>query len=205
MSTKRILAELVLRNLAGGDPSAGSRWDLREIEVMIGQSIASKLKLSHFQETMVAGETIPEGLKLAVYENIPAVSYNGKSKLTLPAIPVSLPRNIGIYHVGPMDDPHCGYIPLMTGQFGQVSKLVGMSDMLGQVSYEPREKDLLLSKDVTGDLHMIILLIMDISKYDEYAPLPVSQDMESAVVMEVTEMLAQRGIPNKIVESNTAK
>jgi hypothetical protein len=206
MSTKRSLAEQVLRNLTGGNPSAGSRWDLREIEMAIGQNISSKLKVSHFQETMVAGETIPEGLKIAVYDdNIVPVPYKGKSKVTLPAIPVSLPRNMGIFHVGPKDDPHCGYIPLMTGQYAQVSKLVGMSDMLGQVSYEPREKELLFSKDISGTELMILLVIMDINKYDEFSPLPIPQDMENQVVLEVTEAFMGRGEPNKIVESNTAK
>lgn len=207
MSTKYRLAEQIHRMLAGSDPSAGSRWDIREIILLVGQVINSRLKLSHFQEQMAAGETIPNGVILAKYTGINASSFSeGRSKITLPATPINLPRNMGIYHVGPENNPSCGYIPLLTGQYGQVKTLVGMSDMLGQISYEPWNNELVLSKEVDPVIdHVLLLAIKDIEALDEWEVLPIPSDMESGVIEEVVQRLSQRGEPNKIVESITAK
>jgi hypothetical protein len=46
-------------------------------------------------------ETIPNGTTIGLYEGIDVISYNGKSKATLPIKPLKLPRNMGIWAIYP--------------------------------------------------------------------------------------------------------
>jgi hypothetical protein len=209
MSTKYRLAEQVQRILSGGDPSAGSRYDIREIMLVIGQVISKKLQLSHFELTVQAGETIPQGLMLATYGDgdvaLTPEKYKTVSKIKLPASPIHLPRNMGVYHIGPYDDPNCGYIPLQTGQFGQVRKLVGMSTLLGQVGYEVRGNEVVFTSDISDTRIMMMLAVMNIDKYDEFQQLPIPEDMEADVIAATVELMKPRVEPNKIIESQTSK
>lgn len=211
MSTKRRIAEQVLRRISGGDPSAGSRVDIREIVVALGQMLAKRLQLSHFDITMGQGETIPAGTMLARYGE-GAVKIRAKAenngkvcRITLPAMPINLPRNMGIFHVGPLSDPDCGYIPMQAGQYGVVKKLVGMSTLLGQAGYWPVGRELFFSKDVSDVDLLIILAVMDIDKYDDWAQLPISEDMEAEAIEALVQMFLPRVDANKIVDSQTSK
>ena len=209
MSTKYRMAEQVLRRISGGDPSAGSRVDIREIQIAIGQLLSKKLQVSHFDITMAGGETIPAGTMLARYGEgnvkIKAKASGKVCRVTLPAMPINLPRNMGIFHVGPLNDQECEYIPLQAGQQGQVRKLIGMSTLLNQVGYWPVGNELFFTNDVSSHDLLIILAIMDISKYDDYQQLPITEDMEVEVIEAAVQMFLPRVEPNKIVDSQTSK
>ena len=158
---------------------------------------------------MAGGETIPAGTMLARYgegaTKIRATTAGKVCRVTLPAMPINLPRNMGIFHVGPISDPDCEYIPMQAGQQGQVRKLVGMSTLLGQVGYWPVGNELFFTKDVSNEDLLIILAIMDISKYDNYQQLPITEDMELEVIEAAVQMFLPRVEPNKIVDSQTSK
>lgn len=101
-TTKYMLAEQVMSLLKGGAPSAPSNIKMPAIIKLLEQLINANLKINHFNTQMAAGETIPEGTVLAMYDRIPVEPYKRNfSRAKLPAIPVSLPRDMGIYFVGP--------------------------------------------------------------------------------------------------------
>jgi len=100
MTTKYIIAEQVQMLLKGGNPSAASSVELSDIMRNIGQVVNSMYKTEQLSINMPSGETMPEGAMLATYEDIDVVSWKGVSKSTLPVMPISLPRNIGVYHIG---------------------------------------------------------------------------------------------------------
>ncbi len=100
--TKWILQEQVADLLKGGDPSAGTTVEPEVIVKMLEQLINASLKVDFFSTHMASGETIPDGLVLATYERIPVVKYKKDfSRAQLPAIPISLPRGMGVFFVGP--------------------------------------------------------------------------------------------------------
>lgn len=99
--TKQYLYETVSALLEGGSPSAGKKFETRIVQAFIQQAINRKLKTEYLTVTLQSDETIPEGLVLACYDQVPVTSYKGLSRAKLPAMPVSLRRNMGVYFVGP--------------------------------------------------------------------------------------------------------
>ena len=57
------------------------------------------MKFEYLSVTLPSEETIPEGLVLASYDNVPVERYKGVSRARLPAMPISLRRGMGIWFV----------------------------------------------------------------------------------------------------------
>jgi len=204
--TKHLIAEQVKRLLKGGDPSVASRVHGAEIKMAIGQVINQLLKVEYFSITLPNGETIPEGAVLATYDNVPVVTYKNVSKSVLPAMPVKLIRNMGVYHIGETDDVHCGYIPIQPGQFMFIKEQQLISTILDQVGYEVSGTDIIYTEDLTAASPaitevMMKLVIMDIGEYTDYQMLPISADMQWTVIQEVFKMFSAEGIPDRTVDS----
>jgi hypothetical protein len=99
--TKQYLYETIASLLEGGSPSAGKKFEQRMIQAHLQQAINRKLKTEYVSVTLPSDETIPEGLVLACYDELPVGSYKGLSRVQLPAMPISLRRNMGVFFVGP--------------------------------------------------------------------------------------------------------
>jgi hypothetical protein len=101
-TSKYLLAEQVSNLLKGGDRSASTSVEMPVIIKLIEQLINTNLKTDFFNTHLAAGETIPDGLVVAIYEKIPVDVYKKDySRAKLPAMPISLPRNMGVYAVMP--------------------------------------------------------------------------------------------------------
>lgn len=100
MSTRVTIREQILRKLNAGNPSVASKVHPLEVDAAVAQVLNTMLRTQYF-ETLSADGNVPEGCVLAFYENVPVSSYRGVSKCTLPAIPVTLPKNIGVFSVKP--------------------------------------------------------------------------------------------------------
>jgi len=109
--TKQYLYETVASLLEGGSPSAGKKFEPRMVQAHLQQAINRKLKTEYVSVTLPSDETIPEGLVLACYNDIPVTPYKGLSRAQLPAMPISLRRNMGVFFVGPATG---GNIPVVT-------------------------------------------------------------------------------------------
>lgn len=209
MATKKSLAEQILYKLQGGFPDIASAVDERDIIEAIGQALNTILKMQHFSVTMAAGETIPDGLMVATYEGVAVAPYgNKKAKALLPAMPISLPRNMGVLEVSPDSNFKCLYIPLMAGQSHLLQEQPLISDLLGEVGYEVYGHAIIFTKDITIDNTVTVyirLVVMDIAKYDIYTPLPIPRDYEGAVMEEVLKMFVPVQPGEKIVDSYTER
>lgn len=101
-TSKYVLAEQVMNLLKGGDASASTSVKMPVIIKTLEQLINGSLKVDYFSTHLPAGETIPGDLVLATYENIPVEKYKGTfSRAKLPAQPISLPKGMGVFFVGP--------------------------------------------------------------------------------------------------------
>jgi hypothetical protein len=198
LSTKKQIAEQVMRLVVGGDPSAGGRLHILEIYKALEQSINRLIKAQQFKETYAVGETIPDGCVLATYENVSVVQWKDVSKSTLPAMPVALPKGMGVFEIALQDDAFgAEFIPIQPGQFTMALAQRLMNDLLGQVGYEPIGPEVVYTKDLTGEGVTEVrmrLVVMDASKYGEYDMLPISADMEASVVEELVNLF--RSEPN---------
>lgn len=206
--SKYLLSEQLRRMLASGDPASSFMPEPEELKLAIEQAINTLTKAQFFGETLAGGETTPEGCVLAEYEDVAVTTVNGLSECELPAIPVKLPRNMGVYHVGPANTPDCQYIPIPLGQINFVDSQRGMSTLLDQVGYSVKGKRLQFTEDLSGlspavtavDLQLVV---MDMSKYNDYETLPINADMEQQVVEMVYNQFAKN--PRKMNINDPSK
>lgn len=205
--TKYHLTEQVKRLLQSGDPSVGGRIQNGEIKAAIGQVINAMLKAEHFSMMLPTGETIAEGSMLATYDNIPVVTYKDVSKSVLPVMPIKLFRNMGIFHIGKTDDTSSGFIPIQPGQFAFIKPQRLISDLIGQIGYEVNGTEIIYTSDLTAGSPaishvMMKLVINDINQFTDYQMLPITADMQYAVIKEVYALFSSEKEPDRIVDSS---
>jgi hypothetical protein len=200
MLTRVTIREQILRRLSAGNPSVASKVHPLEVDAAVAQVLNALLRTQYF-EVLQLDSSIPEGCVLANYDNVPVISWNGISKSTLPAIPIALPKNMGVFRISKADDPmESGFIPIGMGQFSFVATQRLMSDLLGQIGYEVRGKEVWYTKDLPAQTPAITavnmqLVVLDVTKYSDYELLPLNADLEAQVVDTVYKMFA--GEPNK--------
>lgn len=196
MTTKYFLAEQALFKIAGGYPDVADSVQLQDMYPAIQNIVNAMLKMQQFNINMPQGETLPENLMIGIYENIEVVTAGygiPKSKAILPILPISLPKNMGIYQIYAADYPDNPFIPIQAGQTALLKTDALLSEMLGQVSYEPKGKTIFFNKDLTLVQITSVtmeLVVMDISLYGETDYLPLPADFEGAVVEQLVNMFA---------------
>jgi hypothetical protein len=207
MATLYTMSEQVMSMLQGGDSPAAPKFERDEVKRFVIQFINQQIKTQHLTEEMAGGEAIPDGTVLAEYDNVAVEKYKNVSRTTLPAMPVKMPLNIGVFHVSKSDDIINGFIPFEAGQLQMIGEEPFISDILGQVGYEPRGKYLIFNRDITeGDddtridsLYML-LAVKDLSLYNDWEMLPITGDMEAVVIANVYEFLSGQSPANKKVD-----
>jgi hypothetical protein len=196
MTTKKLISDQTLFRIAGGAPDSSYQVDERDIWKALEQLINAALKLSQFNQNLPSGETLPENLQIGIYENITVTSSPngvGKSYSTLPTMPISLPRNMGIYQIYNADYPDSPFIPIQAGQRALLKTDALLSDLLGQVSYEPKGKTIFFSKDLPlYDVTTVTmeLVCMDMSLYGVNDVLPLPADLEAGIIEQLVKMFS---------------
>ncbi len=207
MATRYSLAEQVWLKLYGGAPKNSSPVQAEDIMLAVGQQANFMLKAQHFSD-MALGENAPSNLMIATYPKVTLTSYGGKrAKCTLPAMPVQLIRNMGIWQVSTSEFFDCLLIPIMSGQFDLLRGQSIISDLMGQCGYEIDGMQLTTTKDLTIDnvtgLY-IKLLVTDISTLSDYAPLPIPADMEGVIIDAVYKSFLPVQAPVRVVDAYAA-
>lgn len=207
MATLYSIVNGIEKLLEGANPPTAAKFEVAEIKRYVVQLLNSMLKTQHFTQTMAGGETIPDGLVLAEYDNVAVEPYKNVSRCTLPIMPVSLPLNLGIFHVSKTDDIINGFIPFQPGEMQMLGEEHFISDILGQVGYEPRGKYLVFNKDIyTNDSAQaiqevyLLLVVKDLSLYTDWEMLPIAADLEAEVIQKTFEFLMQQVPANKKVD-----
>lgn len=207
MATLYSIVQGCQKLLEGADPASKKKFAIAEIKRYVIQIINSMIKTQHVTETMGLGENIPDGLVLAEYDSITVERYKNVSRAALPAMPVSLHLNKGIFHVGPTDDVINGFIPFQPGEYQMIGEESLISDVLGQIAYWPMGKYVIFNRDITtndsdtsiNEVYMQ-LVVKDLSLYGDWDLLPISADMEVAVIQKTFEFLAPQFVQNKKVD-----
>ena len=193
MTTKNKISEQVLYRVNGGVTKTNSVIQKEDVVEALSQMINTQFKTQHFAVTLPSGETIPDNLLMADYE-APVVTFGGhKSKCTLPIMPVTLPRNMGVFSVSPNEDFSNEYIPIQAGQDELLKGQPLISDLLGEVGYYVKGKEIITAQDVTINnvtKLYLRLVIFDIAAYDDYDSLPIPADYETTIVDELVKRFA---------------
>ena len=207
MSTLYSMSEQVMSMLEGGDSPGAAKFEREEIKRFIVQNINQVIKGQYLTEEMSGGEAIPDGTILGEYDNVAVESYKNVSRATLPIMPIKLPLNMGIFHVGKTDNIINGFIPFQSGELQMIGEEPIISDILGQVGYEPRGKYLIFNTDITaGDSDTAInevymlLAVKDLSLYGDWDMLPITADMEVSIIETTYNFLKGQSPANKKVD-----
>lgn len=203
-STKYRIAEQVVRLLNGGNIPAAAKVKIPEVKIVVEQVLNKLLKMEYLNLNIPSFEMIPNGASVATYEDIVIEQYGTRSKSTLPAMPLRLPRGIGVYQIFDPANPDCPFIPLEMGQLGLLKSQPLLNDLLGQVGYEWYGMDIIYSTDLTQPDPITVtmrLVVLDISQYSDYDILPIPSDMEYDVIQEVYKLFATEPIADKLVDS----
>lgn len=188
--TKRYLADQILFKLDASSPEVSQPVQLEDVYAAIGQWVNSRFKLRHLSETLSSGESLPEGSALATYSDIAVVSDGDTASAILPVMPISLPRNLGVYNVV---GGNYTFLPIQRGQIQMLGAEFMLNVLFGQVAYEVIGKKIKFSKNIkllginTVDID---LMVFDVSGYSETDQLPIPSDMESDLVGDIYKMFA---------------
>ena len=188
---KRFLADQILIKLDGGFPDVAAKTQKEDVFAAIEQWINAKFKLKHFQETLASGESIPEGASLATYTGIAVTNEGQKSVCTLPVMPISLPRNLGVYDIN--DGNGYSFIPLQRGQIGLLGAEFMTNTLLGQICYDVVGSKINFSQDIKVlgiDTVDMDLMVFDMSLYSETDNLPLPKDMEQQLIDDIYKSFA---------------
>jgi hypothetical protein len=167
--------------------------------------------VDYFSINEKMGELILNGSVIGTYEDIAVVSYNGKSKATLPIKPLKLRRNMGIFAIYPKYETRDNYeldkefIPLQMGQGGLLKSQPMINNLLGQVGYENFGDTVVFTKDIKSMFPNVVLamrlVIMDINQYGDFDPLPILPEMEWQIKQEVIKLYSGVGVADLLVDS----
>lgn len=203
-TTKYRLAEQAVRLLNGGEIPVASKVKINEAKLAVEQVLNKMLKMEYLNVNIPSAEFIPNGASVATYEGIEVVQYGTRSKSTLPAMPLKLPRGIGVYQIFDPANMDCPFIPLEMGQYGMLKSQPLINDLLGWTGYEWYGTDIIYTKDLTQPDPIEVtmrLVVLDISQYSDYDILPVPADMEWDVIQEVYKLFSSEPVADKLVDS----
>lgn len=192
MTTKRRISEQIQR-LLSGNPIIAARIHINDIKLLVEQNANQLLKADHFAVNVPEGDTIPNNCMVFTYDNVPVTTYKTtKSKATLPSIPISLPRNMGVLHVSKIDAIDEPFVPIPSSLYGIVKPQDLLGDLSGLIGYEVIGKDIVFTKNLPGlsiNSVLIRLVGLDLSQLSDYDPLPLSSDMEAEIINRVYNIL----------------
>jgi hypothetical protein len=206
MATLYSISEQII-SMIDPDSSNAKKFERSEIKRFAVQVMNGLLKTQHLTEEMSGGEVIPDGTILAEYDNVAVESYKNSARAALPAMPIKLPRGMGIFHVSKTDDIFNGFIPFGAGELQMIGEEPLLSDILGQVGYEQRGGYIYFNKDITdndavyaiNEVYML-LAVKDLSLYGDWDLLPISASMEFEVIQTTLQMLVEQIPASKKVD-----
>ena len=184
MSTKRLLVDQILFKLADGFPNVQGSVQSQDVEKALEQKINAKFRIRQF-ENMQLGETIPDGMCMATYDGVAVVSSGDRSKSTLPVMPISLPRNMGIFDIRYNDN---SFIPLQIGQRSLLKTDSLLNGLLNQIGYEPKGKTIEYTQDITLLGYTTVtmdLVVSDLSTLSDTDLLPIPASYEEELIAEI--------------------
>lgn len=219
-TTKKLISESVLYKLAGGIPTKSFPIHEEDIWSSLEQKINAMLGMRQFNMTLPSGETIPDNLVLATYQDVTVSSFNsGNAKSILPVMPVSLPRNAGINEIRPVlnltssGDRILGnpMIPLLAGQNYLLQADSLLNSLQGQFAYEPNGRNVIYTSDITTFSITKVdmkLVVFDMSQYgiNDYLPIPsdYEAELEAQLIQEFAPVVAKTGVVSNFTNPTQA-
>lgn len=197
MATKSTLSEQVQRIYARflDKNNSSDVIDIREVMLLVNQSINKILKLEVAESFKAGLVDVPKCSLIQYTASVTADAPNNRSSITLPVIPLTLPLDMGIWNIAASNAAMTPYIPIPS-QDVLVFQGANLSYLEGQVGYYVQGKKVFFTKDLTlagnGSISSVIINILasDFSQFADNDMLPISPEVESAVITEVLNVIS---------------
>ena len=197
MATKAILSEQVQRIYARflDKDNPSDVIDIREVMLLVSQAINKILKLEVAESFKAGLVDIPKCSLIQYTASVTADATNNRSFITLPVIPLTLPLDMGIWSISASNAAMTPYIPIPS-QDVLVFQGANLSYLEGQIGYYVQGKKVFFTKDITlagnGSISSVIINILasDFSQFADNDMLPISPEVESAVITEVLNIIS---------------
>jgi len=162
--------------------------DKREVKLFIEQSI-NELLAAEFKYARSYGEIQVPNCMMITYTSQTVVqdSDNSRAYVDLPAIPINLPKNMGVWSVTKTNSPLSPYIPIPM-DFLEVMGTTNVSYIEQQIGYYVYGKRIYFNKDITLAANGFVsevdikLLVSDFSEFTDTELLPINADLEGRVI-----------------------
>ena len=166
----------------------------REARMYIIQAINKILKMQVMEAFREGNVEVPN-CSIATYENVPVTKDGDYAVLQLPAIPIRLPMNMGIWKIYDTGNPFDPYIPIV----GMDESLMGESPakyLEQNIGFYVTGRTIRFTEDITSGLPMINqvnveLLVQNLETITEDELLPLTSDQEGAVVPIAMDIIKQ--------------
>ena len=197
MATKSTLSEQVQRIYARflDKNNSSDVIDIREVMLLVNQSINKILKLEVAESFKAGLVDVPKCSLIQYTASVTADAPNNRSFITLPVIPLTLPLDMGIWSISASNAAMTPYIPIPS-QDVLVFQGANLSYLEGQTGYYVQGKKVFFTKDLTlagnGSISSVIINILasDFSQFADNDMLPISPEVESAVITEVLNIIS---------------
>lgn len=197
MTTKNILSEQIQRIYARfiDKENLSDVIDTREINLIMNQSINKVLKLQVADSFKAGSVDVPKCNLLEYTCAVTADAGNNRSYITLPAIPLTLPMDMGIWSIAAATGAMTPYIPI-PAQDVLVFQGANLSYLEGKIGYYLQGKRVYFTKNITltanGTVTSVVvnLLVMDFSQIGDNDVLPISPEVESAIIDDVLQTIS---------------
>ena len=197
MATKSTLSEQVQRIYARflDKNNSSDVIDIREVMLLVSQTINKILKLEVAESFKAGLVDIPKCSLIQYTASVTADAPNNRSSITLPVIPLTLPLDMGIWNIAASGAAMTPYIPIPS-QDVLVFQGANLSYLEGQTGYYIQGKKVFFTKDLTlagnGSISSVIINILasDFSQFADNDMLPISPEVESAVITEVLNIIS---------------
>jgi hypothetical protein len=194
MTTIYSISEQIQR-LLNGNPTISDRVTLKEIKRLVVQVANQVLKADLFAVNFSEGDTIPNNCMVFTYDNVAVTTYKTTlSKATLPAIPISLPKNMGVLHVSKINAIDEPFIPIPTSMYGIIKPQDLLGQLSGLISYEVVGKDIIFNTNLPAqNVNSVYIRLVgpSLNALSDYDIFPVSSDMEAQIIQTVYNLIVQ--------------
>lgn len=153
----------------------------KEIEELVQQSIAEVLQSQTFQSRRINRVDIPQSS--IIKYSVPTAN----NKATLPAFPIDLERDMGVWEIVDPSSPLTPYIPL-SNQTAKVMQGTVVESLQGAVGYYRYGSEINFLKQPANPVD-VYLIVPDFSTLSDTDPLPLSAAYERTVIMKCLESL----------------
>lgn len=169
--------------------------DIREIYLFVEQALNSALKIQAAESIKVGIYDIPKCNIINYTSTVVSDSANNRAYFELPAIPINLPNDMGLWSVSANGKALSPYIPI-PAQDVLVFQGTKLSQLEQHIGYYISGTKVYFTKDITLPVNGSVtsvnvqIYVSDWSKFSDNEMLPISPEIESLVIASVLEMMS---------------